>query len=117
MDVDVRQLIPFSSTVVLLLQSRSKNMSPLLHAYNDQGCHIIMTGFVCDQLHVIAIALLQAYIDHGCHIIVTGAVCDPGDRGEALRSVLASDCPLERLLIASDAPYATPQVKGGRTWL
>lgn len=52
----------------------------------------------------------QAFLEQGCHVIVTGRVCDPGERGERLRQVLRAACPLDRLLVASDAPHTTPQV-------
>ncbi|KAG1664128.1 hypothetical protein FOA52_011951 [Chlamydomonas sp. UWO 241] len=50
-----------------------------------------------------ALAALDAYV------VVCGAAADPGEAGERLRGALAQGCPLTRLLVASDAPYGTPQ--------
>ncbi|KAG2498007.1 hypothetical protein HYH03_004265 [Edaphochlamys debaryana] len=51
---------------------------------------------------------LRAYLDLGCYIMLTGRVCDQTEKGEALRA-LAASVPLDRLMLASDAPLATPQ--------
>jgi TatD DNase family protein len=49
---------------------------------------------------------LQRYLDLGCHIGVTGWVCDRR-RGAALRE-LVPEIPLDRLMIESDAPFLKP---------
>ncbi|MFN3919523.1 MAG: hypothetical protein ACK4JF_04460 [Methylohalobius sp.] len=42
------------------------------------------------------------------YFVFTGLICDP-EKGEFLRSEL-KNVPLDRLLIASDSPFSTPQV-------
>lgn len=49
---------------------------------------------------------LHRYLDLGCHIGITGWVCDRR-RGGALRE-LVPEIPLERLMIETDAPYLKP---------
>jgi len=51
---------------------------------------------------------LKNYLDAGCYIMLTGAICDAGDNATALRSLISS-IPLDKLLLASDAPLSTPQ--------
>ncbi len=50
---------------------------------------------------------LLAYLEAGCHIGITGWVCDRR-RGAALRDLVPL-VPLERLLIETDAPFLLPQ--------
>ncbi len=52
---------------------------------------------------------MQTFVALGCYVILNGRCCDPGERGVALRTAAATALPLERLLLASDAPFATPQ--------
>lgn len=52
-----------------------------------------------DQMH--------AYIDLGCHVGITGWVCDDV-RGQALQQAVKS-LPLNRLLLETDAPYLFPK--------
>ena len=50
---------------------------------------------------------LQAYLDMGFHIGITGWVCDNG-RGKALQDAI-NVLPLDRLMIATDAPFLLPR--------
>ena len=52
-------------------------------------------------------AALRAYLDMGLYIGITGWICDER-RGSELRE-LASEIPLDRLMIESDAPYLLPR--------
>ena len=52
---------------------------------------------------------LSSFLALGCLITVSGRVAAPGAEGEALREALKRSCPIERLLVCSDAPYCTPQ--------
>jgi TatD DNase family protein len=52
-------------------------------------------------------AALQAYLDMGLYIGITGWICDER-RGSGLRK-LASEIPLDRLMIETDAPYLLPR--------
>ena len=52
---------------------------------------------------------LYRYLDEGCHIGVTGWICDE-KRGAALRESIVK-VPHDRLMIESDAPYLTPHKK------
>ncbi|GAX77518.1 hypothetical protein CEUSTIGMA_g4962.t1 [Chlamydomonas eustigma] len=45
----------------------------------------------------------------GCYITISGRAAAPGEVGEAIRVALRESCPLDRLLLCSDAPYCTPQ--------
>jgi TatD DNase family protein len=49
---------------------------------------------------------LHQYLDLGCHIGITGWVCDRR-RGSALRELI-TEIPLQRLMIETDAPYLKP---------
>ncbi len=60
---------------------------------------------------------LAAYLDMGCHIGITGWICDER-RGLHLRDLVAQ-IPPDRLMIETDAPWLTPRdlrpkPKGGR---
>ncbi len=48
------------------------------------------------------------YGRHCCGARPAGRVCDPGDKGAQLLE-LAASIPRDRLMIASDAPFTTPQ--------
>lgn len=50
------------------------------------------------------------YVALGYHLGIGGALLQPGDRGDALREVVAR-VPLERLLVETDAPYILPYCK------
>lgn len=50
---------------------------------------------------------LFGYLDLNMHIGITGWICDK-KRGEALQQ-LASNIPLERLMVETDAPYLLPK--------
>ncbi|HLU07786.1 MAG TPA: TatD family hydrolase [Woeseiaceae bacterium] len=50
---------------------------------------------------------LHAYLDMGLYIGITGWICDER-RGSGLRT-LASEIPLDRLMIETDAPYLLPR--------
>ncbi|MCM3630235.1 TatD family hydrolase [Paenibacillus glycanilyticus] len=50
---------------------------------------------------------LKAYLDMGCHIGITGWICDER-RGKQLRD-LVRIIPLEQLMIETDAPFLTPR--------
>ena len=52
-------------------------------------------------------AALHTYLDMGLHIGITGWICDER-RGLELRK-LASEIPLDRLMIETDAPYLLPR--------
>ncbi len=52
-------------------------------------------------------AALLDYLDLGCHIGITGWVCDER-RGLALQEIVPS-IPLERLLLETDAPFLFPR--------
>lgn len=54
---------------------------------------------------------LARLIAHGCYIMVNGRAADPSETGQALRAALLAGCPVRRLLMCSDAPFATPQVR------
>lgn len=54
---------------------------------------------------------LERYLALGCHIGITGWVCDRR-RGADLRA-LVPDLPLERLMIETDAPYLRPHTAPG----
>ncbi|MEQ8861080.1 MAG: TatD family hydrolase [Pseudomonadales bacterium] len=49
---------------------------------------------------------LHRYLDLGCHIGITGWVCDRR-RGAELRDLVA-DIPLDRLMVETDAPFLRP---------
>eukprot|EP00198_Chlamydomonas_reinhardtii_P013357 XP_001702694.1 predicted protein [Chlamydomonas reinhardtii] len=51
---------------------------------------------------------LRTYLALGCYIVLTGRVCDQTEKGERLRE-LAATIPADRLILASDSPFATPQ--------
>ncbi|GIL98989.1 hypothetical protein Vretimale_4288 [Volvox reticuliferus] len=51
---------------------------------------------------------LAAYLALDCYIILTGRVCDSTERGGQLRD-LATAIPPDRLMLASDSPFTTPQ--------
>ncbi|GIL43496.1 hypothetical protein Vafri_930 [Volvox africanus] len=51
---------------------------------------------------------LAAYLALGCYIILTGRVCDSTEHGGQLRE-LAAAIPRDRLILASDSPFTTPQ--------
>lgn len=55
---------------------------------------------------------MQAYLDLGLYIGVTGWICDP-KRGVELREA-ATQLPLDRLLLETDAPYLVPKNATGR---
>ncbi len=60
---------------------------------------------------------LKHYLDLGCHIGITGWVCDER-RGDELRK-LVNYIPADRLMVETDAPYLLPRTikpkpKGGR---
>ena len=50
---------------------------------------------------------LETYLDMGCHIGITGWICDER-RGQQLRA-LASKIPSHRLLLETDAPFLIPR--------
>ena len=50
---------------------------------------------------------LHRYLDFGCHIGITGWICDP-KRGQELFRIVP-DIPDDRLLIETDAPYLMPK--------
>lgn len=50
---------------------------------------------------------LDSYLRRGCHIGITGWVCD-AKRGKELRAAVA-DIPLEKLLVETDAPFLFPK--------
>ena len=52
-------------------------------------------------------AEMEAYIDLGCHIGITGWICDER-RGSHLIPLL-KDIPADRLLLETDAPYLLPR--------
>lgn len=52
-------------------------------------------------------AALDDYVNMGCHIGVTGWICDER-RGRELQE-LVKHIPLERLLVETDAPYLPPR--------
>ena len=49
----------------------------------------------------------EAYLELGCHLGITGWVCDER-RGDALREAVPS-IPSERLMLETDAPYLLPR--------
>ncbi len=51
--------------------------------------------------------LLDAYLDIGCHIGITGWICDPR-RGAELADIV-SRIPDERLMLETDSPYLMPK--------
>ena len=52
---------------------------------------------------------LSLFVSLGCFVTVSGRVASSSAEGEAVRRALKSSCPLQRLLVCSDAPYCTPQ--------
>ncbi len=55
---------------------------------------------------------LERYLELGCHIGITGWVCDRR-RGGPLRELIPN-LPLDRLMIETDAPYLKPHNAPGR---
>lgn len=50
-----------------------------------------------------------AYVKLGCYIGVTGFICMQ-NRGRHLRSFLAEEVPIDRLMLETDAPFMTPEL-------
>ncbi|MEX2125133.1 MAG: TatD family hydrolase [Woeseia sp.] len=72
-------------------------LRPMLHRISGGVAHC----FTGDA------AALREYLGMGLYIGVTGWICDER-RGEALRR-LATDIPLDRIMIETDAPYLLPR--------
>ena len=78
-------------TFIALLKnqhSRLQNISMVVHCFTD------------------TLSALRDCLDLGCHIGITGWICDK-KRGEALRQIVQY-IPDDRLLIETDAPYLLP---------
>lgn len=73
----------------------------ILKPYRDKLSGAVVHCFTGNQ------TALHAYLDLGCHIGITGWVCDE-NRGKALRQLVPS-IPNHRLMIETDAPYLTPK--------
>lgn len=66
----------------------------------DFDCGVVVHCFTGDR------DALDGYLDLGCHIGITGWVCDRR-RGAALRE-LAPHIPLHRLMVETDSPFLRP---------
>jgi TatD DNase family protein len=51
----------------------------------------------------------RAYVDLGCHIGLTGFICDEREGRGAHLAEVAAAIPLDRLLIETDGPYVLPR--------
>jgi TatD DNase family protein len=74
---------------------------PILKAWRDTLPAAVVHCFTGDR------RALYAYLDLGCHIGVTGWVCDER-RGRALAELVPA-IPADRLLLETDAPYLLPR--------
>lgn len=74
---------------------------PILKAYRDALPGAVVHCFTGER------RALYDYLDLGCHIGITGWVCDER-RGQALAELVPA-IPADRLLLETDAPYLLPR--------
>lgn len=74
---------------------------PILRNYRDALPAAVAHCFTADR------KALYAYLDLGCHIGITGWICDER-RGRHLLE-LVRDIPADRLMLETDAPYLMPR--------
>lgn len=72
----------------------------------DMNCGVVVHCFTGTR------QALERYLELGCHIGITGWVCDRR-RGGQLRELIPH-IPLDRLMIETDAPYLKPHNAPGR---
>lgn len=72
----------------------------------DMNCGVVVHCFTGTR------QALERYLELGCHIGITGWVCDRR-RGGGLRELVPA-IPLDRLMIETDAPYLKPHNAPGR---
>ena len=73
----------------------------LLRNYRDQLSEVVVHCFTGNQPE------LHEYLDLGCHIGITGWICDER-RGTHMKDFM-QDIPVDRLMIETDAPYLKPR--------
>ena len=83
----------------------------ILHRYKDEVSNMVVHCFTGNK------EALLAYLELGCHIGITGWICDER-RGKHLIDLIPL-IPEDKLMIETDAPFLTPrnmdeQPKGGR---
>lgn len=74
---------------------------PILKSYRDALPGAVAHCFTADREE------LYAYLDLGCHIGITGWICD--ERRGAHLLEIAGDIPSDRLMLETDAPYLMPR--------
>ncbi len=79
----------------------AKRQTEILKSYRDEFNEAVIHCFTGDK------KTLFGYLDMDLHIGITGWICDER-RGVELQN-LASNIPLQRLMIETDAPYLLPR--------